>query len=330
MWYICGTACLVLAFYACTTTDGGRPASDAWATPMGHGPVGSSHASDPATAAKELSVARRMVQANEFSLVIPRLQQIISKYPGDPAAIDARYYLGHSYYAVGAYNDALRYLNEYIELAPDGPHVDSSREITARLTDEAVEITPTELEAQASTLQSAIDAEPDNMATRLELANLYWEQGKYEKAGMIYAELLQRWPRLENDLVVKRRIERSNTGQITILTPEEVERRHREAEPLVIYNVSSFRSGRFEGWPATSHERYYNVTGQAVNQSQTLLDDVRIIVTIYGLGHMVYDTKTVNIGALRPGEVRAFSVQFSQFDNIHNIARHECVGTFRR
>jgi len=296
---------------------------------MGHGPVGSAHAGDPATAAKELAVAKRMVQAGEFSLVIPRLQQIISKYPGDSASVEARYYLGQSYYAVGAFNDALRYLNQYIDLSPEGDFSPNGREIIAQLTNTATEKSPTELESQIASLQETIANNPEDMAVRLELANLFWEQGQYEKAGAVYTELLQRWPLLADDLVVKRRIEQDETGRITILTPLEVERRHRETEPLLIYNVSAFKSGRFEGWPATSNQRYYNVTGQATNQSQHVLQDVRIITTIYGLGHMVYDTKTVGLGSLRPGEVRAFSVQFSQFDNIHNVTRHECLGTFR-
>ncbi len=325
---VCVAVCIVSAVLGCAGTD--SSGDDRWASPMGRGPVGATHSSDPATAAKELAVARRMVRAGEFSLVIPRLQQIVSKYPGDSAAIEARYYLGRSYYAVGAYNDALRYLNEYIELAPAGEHVDAGREYIAQLTDRPLDVTPTELETKAAALQSVIEEEPENIAARLELANLYWDGSKYDNAGAVYEELLRRWPRLESDPVVQRRIERDESGEITVLTPREVERRHREAEPLVIYNVSAFRSGRFEGWPATAHERYYNVTGQAVNQSQQPLHDVRVVVTIYGFGHMVYDTKTVNLGTLRPGEVRAFSTQFSQFDNIYNITRHECVGTFRR
>ena len=328
-YWMCVAVCLVLALCGCATSPSSTGISDPWSTSMGHGPVGSAHASDPATAAKELAVARRMVQAGEFSLVIPRLQQIISKYPGDSAAVEARYYLGQSYYSVGAFNDALHYLNEYINLSPEGEYAASGREIVAQLTDTAREAPPTKVESQVAALKEKLTAEPDNMAVHLELANLYWEQGQYDNAGLVYDKLLERWPLLADDLVVRRRIERSPEGQITVLTPVEVERRHRETEPLLIYNVSSFKSGRFEGWPATSNQRYYNVTGQAVNQSQRALEDVRIITTIYGFGHMVYDTKTVNLGTLRPGEVRAFSVQFSQFDNIHNVARHECLGTFR-
>ena len=326
---LCVAVCFVLVTTGCVTSPSSTVGTDPWSSPMGQGPVGSAHASDPATAAKELALAKRMVQAGEFSLVIPRLQQIISKYPGDSASVEARYYLGKSYYSVGAFNDALRYLNQYIDLAPEGEFAPSGREIVAQLTNTAQERTPTELESQATTLQKKIDDNPENMAIRLELANLYWEQGQYDNAGGVYEELLQRWPLLADDLVVKRRVERNENGQITILTPLEVERRHRESNPLLIYNVSAFKSGRFEGWPSTAHQRYYNVTGQATNQSEHLLQDVKIITTIYGVGHMVYDTKTVTLGVLRPGEVRAFSVQFSQFDNIHNVTRHECLGTFR-
>jgi len=125
-------------------------------------------------------------------------------------------------------------------------------------------------------------------------------------------------------------MERDASGNLVVLSPAKMEQRYRELEPLKIYNVSSFRSGRFEGWPATANERYYNVAGQAVNQSEQALADVSIVVTIYGLGQMVYDTQTVPIGSMRPGEVRAFNAQFSRFDNIYNITRHECTGTFRR
>jgi tetratricopeptide (TPR) repeat protein len=328
--FLCVAVSFVFFLGGCATSSVSPTQNDPWASSIGHGPVGSSHAGDSASATKELATATRMVQAGEFSLVIPRLQQIISKYPGDPKSVEARYYLGHSYYAVGAYNDALRYLNEYIELDPDGTHAGTAKDVIAQLTDDKKDVIPAALDVEAAALTAKIADSPDDMALQLELANLYWENGRYEEAGPVYADLLQRWPMLAEDIVVKRRVERTADGQITVLTPLEVERRHRETEPLLVYNTSAFKSGRFEGWPATGHQRYYNVTGQAVNQSGSQINNVTIVVTIYGSGYMVYDTRTVSIGSLRPGETRAFSVQFSQFENIDNIARYECVGTFRR
>ncbi|MFA7691300.1 MAG: tetratricopeptide repeat protein [Candidatus Hydrogenedentes bacterium] len=289
-----------------------------------------SYMTSPAGASRELSAAKRMMKAGEYSTAIPRLTQIISKYPGSSAGVEARYHLGDAYFNLGAYSDALRCIQEYLDLAPQGDYVESSQALIGKMTDTAAQATPTEQEAQIAALEAAIAEEPDNMVPRLELAELLWSLGSYQEAGAVYTELLRRWPKLESDVVVRQRIQRDETGQLVVLTPEEVERQYREAEPLKIYNVSSFRSGRFETWPATASERYYNVTGQAVNQGTRPLNDVRVVVTIYGLGQMVFDTKTVVLGSLRPGEVRAFSAQFSSFDNIYNISRHECVGSFQR
>jgi len=303
---------------------------DGWGMPEGQGPAGSAHATSASSAARELAVARRMMKAGEYSLVIPRLQQLVSKYPGDAAAIESRYHLGEAYYNVGAYTDALRYLNEYLSLAPDGDYVDNGRALVSRMTGTAAQAPQSEQDKQVAALEAAIAAKPDDIAPRLELAELLWSLGRYDDAGKVYAGLLERWPRLESDVVVRRRVERDASGNLVVLSPVEAERRYREADPLKIYNVSSFKSGRFEGWPTTGTERYYNVTGQAVNQGETPLNNVQIAITIYGLGQMVYDTKTVSLGAMRPGEVRAFSTQFTGFDEIYNIVRQECVGTFQR
>lgn len=326
----CLAAVLAAACAGCAMTGASAAVQDKWAMPEGQGPAGSVHATSAGSAARELAAAKRMIKAGEYSLVIPRLQQMVSKYPGDPAAIESRYYLGEAYYNVGAYTDSLHYLNEYISLAPDGDYADNSRALVARLTGTAAQAPPSEQEAKVSALEAAIAAAPEDIAPRLELAELLWSLGRYDDAGRVYAGLLEKWPRLESDVVVRRRVERDASGNLVVLSPVEAERRYREAEPLKVYNVSSFKSGRFEGWPTTATERYYNVTGQAVNQGETPLNNVQIAITLYGLGQMVYDTKTVSLGAMRPGEVRAFSAQFTGFDEIYNIVRQECVGTFQR
>ncbi len=321
---------LALLWTGCATGGAGAAVQDEWAVPAGEGPAGSVHVTSPANASRELASAKRMMKAGEYSLAIPRLQQIVNKYPGDAAAVEAHYHLGEAYYNVGAFTSALDCLAKYETLAPEGAFVENGRALVARLTGTPATAPPTEQDMQIASLEAAIAAAPEEMAPRLELAELLWSLGRYMESGTVYEELLTRWPRLETDVVVRRRIERDAAGNLVVLSPAEVERRYREQEPLKIYNVSPFRSGRFEGWPATANERYYNVAGQAVNQSEHPLEDVSIVVTIYGLGQMVYDTQTVALGSMRPGEVRAFNAQFSRFDNIYNITRHECVGTFRR
>jgi hypothetical protein len=112
-----------------------------------------------------------------------------------------------------------------------------------------------------------------------------------------------------------------------IVTPSEIERRSIENRPLLITNTNYFRSGEDL---ITRESRFYVVSGQAHNRSDSILYGVQVHVTIYGFGNVIYDTATVNIGRLHPGEQRAFSIRFSNFDNINNVARYECIGTFDR
>ncbi len=312
----------------CASVGAGGPG---YSSPMGQGPISETHALNGYAASKDLDTARRMIKGGQYSLVIPRLQQLVNQYPGDKAGIEARYLLALSYYHVGGYNDAKRIFEEYISLVPEGEQADKSREYLGKITatDGSKEADSAE-EQKIEALRAQIAAAPDNMALWLDLANIYWNLGRYDESGAVYRELLGRWPDLMNDTVVRTRVSREADGTIVTLSPRETERRYYEQEPLQIFNISSFRSGRFENWSASARERYYNVTGQAVNRGEKTLEDVRITVTIYGFGQMVYDTQTVALGTLKPGEVRAFNVHFTQFDDINNVRKHECVGTFRR
>jgi hypothetical protein len=112
-----------------------------------------------------------------------------------------------------------------------------------------------------------------------------------------------------------------------VITPAEVQRRAIERQPLSIINTSAFKSGEDL---ITRTPLYYVVTGMAVNRSDSVLYGVQVLVTIYGFGNVVYDTNTVTLGRLNPGEMRAFSVRFFNFPSIHRIHRYEAVGTFER
>jgi hypothetical protein len=61
-----------------------------------------------------------------------------------------------------------------------------------------------------------------------------------------------------------------------------------------------------------------------------VLYGVEVLITLYGQGNIVYDSRPWHVGRLNPGERRAFSVRFDQFETLENIQRFECVGSFQR
>lgn len=308
-------------------------------------PVGTNQDPDGASlnnsaAQSSLIVAQRMIRAGEYSLAIPRLMNIVSKHPKTTAGMEARYFLGLTYYHLGGYRDALDNFSDYLEMAPDGKYTDVTREYVAKLADETSSRYQTmqQLENRIVEVSAQARLEPEVLAHQLELADLYWKTGQYDDASGIYLKVLAQWPQLETDSTIRRRMERGPDGKYTVLTPVEVERRYAEAEPLVVFNTHSFRSGSGEGSSSYLSRRtvryrtsdQYHVTGQVLNRSNETLNDVQVMVTIYGFGAMIYDTQTFKIGRMRSGDKRAFSVRFNNFDYIENITRYECVATFQR
>ena len=321
--------CLFLSISGCA---GIGDEDRAYLSPLGGGPVAETRTMDETAFNRALTQAESRVRAGEYSMVIPRLEQFAHQYPTMPGITKVYYLLGVCYYRIGGYSDACNAFEKYLEMESDGPFAEEVKSTLKRMRQDTPQsgTIPSDLAKEIENQKQMVEKNPDDMAVRLALAEMLWHGGLYDEAGREYSILLDRWPYLLNDTVVRTRVTKEPDGSYRVLSPEESEKIRRQQNPLVLYNIASFRSGRFENWSQSARERYYNVTGKAVNQGEKVLEDVKITVTIYGFGQLVYDTQTIAIGNLAPGETRAFSVQFSRFDDINNITRHECIGTFRR
>ncbi len=280
-------------------------------------------------AGKEVEEARRMIKAGDYSIVIPRLQHTMSKYPRSVAALDARYFLGITYYKIGSYRDAIDIFEEYLRLAPKGRYAAEGRDYVARLTDEYQRkfLTAEKIDARIRALHEKLEADPDKFEYQWALADLLWKRGNYGKAARLYMNIVKQHPEYANDATVTGRVDVLPNGQYIVLTPVEMERRQIERQPVEVVNVNSFRGAR-EFY--TGETLYFVVTGQVINRSDSVLYGVQVIATLYGFGNVVYDTNTFGIGRLNPKETRAFSIRFANFEDIENISKYECVATFQR
>ncbi len=280
-------------------------------------------------ASKELTEARKMVQQGQSSMAIPRFVQLISLYPQSSAAVEARYWLGASYQDVKSYQEAINLYQEYLRLAPEGSYAPQARDSVAALNAEYQKQFPSaeELDSQIRAASEKLKQQPGELKLQLELADLYWRRGDYQSAGPLYAQIVKAHPEFAQDETIAQRVEFQSNGEYTVLSPSELQRRDVAERPLTITNSTSYLGGKDR---ITREKRFYVVTGQAYNRSDSTLYGVQVVVTIYGFGNVVYDSSTVNIGKLNGGERRAFSIRFSNFETLENITRYECVGSFER
>lgn len=317
-WALLG---LMVAAVGCTT-----PRAN---VPMTATPVAKNRLTEGGAADKEVEEARRMIEAGDYNVVIPRLLQVIQKYPRSEAAMDARYWLGVAYYNIKSFRDAINLFEEYLRSNPHGRHAEASAQQIATLRREYDETfgTAESIDSAIKVLWEQVKAEPANYEKKWELAEVLWKRGDYDMAGELYANIVQKYPTYATDPRVKGRVEFKPDGGYVLLTPAEIQKREVEQQPLVVMNVNSFRGGQDL---FTREPTFYVVTGQAFNRGDSVLYGVQVNITIYGFGNIIYDTNTVNIGRLNPGEARAFSVRFTNFENIENVRRYEAVGTFQR
>ena len=280
-------------------------------------------------ARKNVDTARLLMEKGEYAGVVPVLLQTISTYPDTRAGREARYYLGLAHSRMGSYPDAITQFNEYLRNDPRGRFVDDCRAEADKLAKEREKKTPSleSINARIAEQEEALKGNPGSVEIRKTLADLFWQRGDYQKAGQIYIALVGEQPALSQDEGIRGRLEYGPDGKAVVLTPQEVIRRENEREPLIVINQASFRSGRDS---FTQEHRYYVVSGQALNRGESILYGAQVTITLYALDGTVYDTNTVNIGRLNPRETRAFSVRFSNFDNIENINKFECVPSFQR
>ncbi len=280
-----------------------------------------------------------MIEAGNYGSVLPRLLYLVGQYPDSKAAVDARYWLGVCYYRISSYRDAIDLFHNYLELAPNGEFSEASAKYEAQLLEEYEQKfwTGRKLHARITQLNGVLETDPENRKAQWELADLLWKRGDYDGAGMMYATFVEKNPAYANDLTVRGRIEFLPSGEFIVLSPTEILRRDIEKRPLVVTNLSAWKGGQsqivsssFRGLSFDQGAEYYVVTGQVTNRADSVLYGVQVFITLYGFGNMVFDARTVNFGRLNPGDTRAFSVRFQNFDNIQNISRYECTATFQR
>jgi len=283
----------------------------------------------PGAGARTVAEARKSIEAGDTTIVIPRLLHVISNSPESKNAMDARYWLGVAYMKIDSYRDAMDMFQEYQRLAPEGAYAAQASDHLGqlkRIYDEKYQ-TAEEMNAEVRVLADKVAADPSDTELNMQFAETLWKRGDYDSAAAIYYRVIRQDPALARDPRVSGKVEQLASGEFIVLTPSEVQRREVERQPLWVFNTASFKSGKDL---LTREPLYFAVTGQVVNRGASVLYGAQVVITIYAFGNMVYDTNTVHIGRLNPGEVRAFSARFSNFDNIDEVNRYDCVATFDR
>jgi len=280
-------------------------------------------------AQKDLRSAWELYEDDAYHQVIPNVEHILRRYPSTRASIESNYLLALAYFKIEGYPDSVAYLVEYLNQVPEGKFSVESRELIKRIAIAYERQYPSEerVEKHLKSVEALLETNP-TYDLQLQEADLNWQLKHYAKAGDLYIKLLDKNSELAKDVLFNRRIQMHDDSTYTVLTPEILSKRNISNNPIIVRNTHSFRLGG--GYRYQHPKKFYVVTGEVTNRSDSTVGGIELFTTIYGFGHIIYDTTQYKIGRLKPGESRSFSFRFQNFDNIDAVSYHESKVRYQR
>jgi tetratricopeptide (TPR) repeat protein len=296
---------------------------------VAHRQVVSAAHSDP-----ELDYAYRDMAEGKYVSAVTRYLLVVQRDQSRPEARqEARFRLGECYYQMHSYVESGLQFQRYLADYPDGAFVSEAKQYLEKLQGiddqerKQEELQRRQDEAWLKQCREVAGKQPNSADAAVDVGHALWNLGQYEDAAREYLRAVQLDPRKRNDKLVSSRLEFHEDGSATVLTPAERERREKELNPIVIFNKHGYKGGGQDLFDA--EPRWYIVTGQVVNRSSRTVGDVSVAVTIYDFSGHVLDTANYGIGAMRPGQIRAFRTTFGNFENIYNVDRYECEAVYQ-
>ncbi len=283
----------------------------------------------PVPATDDLTAAEAAMARGQYHLARMKFAMVLERRPQAETAL---FGLGKSHYLLGANENAAVHLRRYLELYPDGKFAEEARRYVSEI--ESIERArraerawqAEKMQARIAAAREAVEQRPADPQARLDLGSAYWAAAMFDRAAEQYKRAVDLDDRMRTHPVIRDRIEFGPGGKITVLTPQERERRDREANPVVVTNTRGYRAGRsaFEFQPL-----WYVVSGQLRNRSSKRVHGVGVEVVIFDLSGHVLDAKHIYIGTMPPGAERSFAARLTQFDDINNVYRYECNVLYR-
>jgi len=276
---------------------------------------------------QDLANGRYLSAMTKYLLVLQR----DSTRPG--ARQEARFRLAECYYNMRSFMEAGIQFERYLADYPDGAFVSEAKQYLGKLQGiedqerQQQELQTKENQARLKKWQDTARNEPNSAEAAAQVGHALWDLGEYEDAAREYLRAVQLDSAKRNDKLINSRLEFHEDGSATVLTPAEQERRERERNPVAIFNKHGYRGG--SGGVLQGEPRWYTVTGQVVNRSSRTIGSVSVAVTLYDFSGHVLDTANYGMGAMRPGQIRAFRTTFTAFENIYNIDHYECEAVYQ-
>jgi tetratricopeptide (TPR) repeat protein len=264
---------------------------------------------------RSVSDADRYFEQGQYRTAMLKYSGIVYAKDSDQGDVPySRYKLGLCHYFLGQYSEALKTLTTFTDQYPDHPRTNEAKEIIEicekKLDEKNLQIAErrSDLLKEIQRYEEWIVREPTRAEFHYHLADLYWAAGRFRESVSYYEQAAVLQPEYLQQSTLRNRVRIDPSGHFTLREPllDLLE----GDGPVRVKNAKLDRVKRSD-W--LGEYELLRVSGMVENRGMQDVRNVQIEVTIYDFFDAIQDTRMVNVGALRAGGTRNFSVLMDQF-----------------
>lgn len=269
-------------------------------------------------------------RAGKYHQAAVQISLFLREHPYTPQKEEAVYYLAKCYYEMRNYYLAAQTFQDYLTNWPNGRWANEAYGFLSSINDKLQKDTYSkqELEEEYQRLAFAykeiLGKKIPKDKIYLEIGNIYWEQGKDEKAREAYSKAIATNPSLRTRSWLIKRIQALQRGEKGLKPQITVFNEHLQDIEEVIKSkiriednagVEEYREAEYVLGKATV------ISGEVENRGNEGVLHLRILITAYDFYRRVLNSSYAYIGRLDPGAVSSFSVTVKNIskDQIHQV-----------
>lgn len=278
--------------------------------------------------ASQCEKAAEAFKQGDYALAAAQYEHLADRYPDGERRQAMLRDQGVALYMLASYHAARSVFSNYLRLYPHGEYSDDARDYLEKIDVMLASSDTANPEALASAksdlkkLYQLRIEHPHDPEVAYALGNLLWSMKDYNEAVRYYEQALKLNATYQEKALIRSRMAIGENGEAVALSADEAQSQWFEENPVIVFDTHDYTSRGDTGARAdafSARQRFYNVTGKVRNQSSGLVRNVVVEVRFLNINGELLDVKTMRLGAMGPGVIKAFLAQADNYDNIYNI-----------
>ena len=242
---------------------------------------------------------------------------VLSPFPNKKHEDYAYYKLALCYYLLGHYYDAQKTADTLLKTYPDYEYNDQAKDLLAKsdhkINERKLAFTEqwNELLKEIEKTTQLVSQNPDSAELQFKLGDLYWDASKHGDAVKQYEKAAQLDKSYLDKSNLRSRVRIDKNGEFLIRDPlfQNIDK----PSPVRVTRLRRDRITR-EDW--LGEYEALRLSGYVENDGLYDVLNVQVNIAIYDFFDTIQETKLVNIGDLRGGGQRPFTVMFNQYRDL--------------